>query len=303
MGLFDKFKKGNEKRNALPKGTGSLGYADPKEEAFWKIYVESLQAKDRGALKTAMEKREQALNTASPDQGFKGMAQHNIAILAMYHLGQGQRAAKAARDSLECGDEYYRFSESHKEELRFGAHLESLQTAMMTASTYDEALQYCQQGAKLYGSIFTTKLQEIEEVRKEYPRYADYQRMTSLLYYSRVSPEQDQGDYAPAMSLLQLLLDRSEEPAYDLSYEEFVDILDDYGTITIMYLMKKARMCNVDQDTFRRELAFIADEPLKRIADFLPDCEPADRPRLDNIIKAFRMLPGVAERDAYAPFR
>lgn len=286
MGLFDRFRK--NKSQTLS-----------EEGLFWQLYSDSLHLKDRGALKSAMMLREEALKKHCPDHGYEGMACHNLAILTMYHLGMGQAAAKYARDSLAFGEDYYRCSQEHLAELRFGAHLESLQTAAMTAASYDEALDFIRQGEALYGSVFETKRKEIEEFRAKYPRYFDYQRQTSLLYYSRVSPDLDQGDYAPAMSLLQLMLDRAEEPAYDLSYEECVDVLDDYGTITAMYLMKKARVLNGTQEDFARELAFLADEPLQHIAAFLPDCEPADRPKFERIVAALGNFPGVADRDAF----
>ena len=302
MGLFDRFKK-NTSRAGNGAVNGHISYGSPQEEQFWRLYAESLQLKDRGMLKSALFKREDAYMDFCPDPGYKGMACHNIAILAMYHLGKGQIAAKYARESLDCGEDYIRCSKEHLAELQFGAHLESLQTAAMTVSSYDEALDYVRQGEQLYGGIFETKRKEIEDFRREYPRFADYQRQTSLLYYSRVSQELDQGDYAPAMSLLQLMLDRAEEPAYDLSYEEYVDILDDYGTISVMYLMKKARVLGGAPELFAQELAFIADEPLNHLADFMPDCEPGDRQKFENIVSAFRTFPGVAERAAFAPFR
>ncbi len=291
MGLFDFFKKDTKAAAKVPERDPRLDYDNPDEWNFWSMYVESLDLKDRGALFSAFEKRDDALKYDSPTVGYKGMALHNLAILSMYHLGKGQDAASYARRSLDCGDDFIRYSNEHKEEIPFGAHLESLQTAAMTAGTYEEALKFIRQGEELYGGIFETKRKEMENFRKDNPRYADYQRQTSFMYYSRVSPEQDQGDYAPAMSLLQLMLDRAEEPAYDLSYEEYVDILDDYATITVMYLMKKARVLGGSQADFAKELAFIADEPLKRIADFLPDCEPGDRPKFDNIVKTLGRLP------------
>lgn len=292
MGLFDVFKKKEP----------VFSYANPAEEKFWRLYAESLQLKDGAMLSSALEKRKTALNEACMDDGFKGMAYHNLAILYMYHIGNGQFAEKCAKDSLGFGDAYYRCSQAHLEELQFGAHLESLQTAAMTASSYDEALDYVVQGEQLYGAVFRQKREEIEQFRKEYPRYYDYQRVTSLQYYSRVSAEQDKGDYAPAMSLLQLMLDRAESPNYDLSYEEYVDILDDYGTITCMYLMKKARVQRSTPDVFARELAFIADEPLKHIVEFLPDCEPGDRQKFENIVQAMGNFPGIRQRESYRPF-
>ena len=293
MGLFNKFRKNQANTNYYPQ------YADPMEAQFWQLYADSLLLKDRGALKSALLKREEACQKYAFNQGFKGMGYHHLAILTMYHLGNGQAAAKYARDSLSCGDEYYRCSQEHLAELQFGAHLESLQTAAMTSSTYDEALDYIQQGETLYGDVFITKRKELEEFRRDYPRFSDYQRQTSLLYYSRVSAELDQGDYAPAMSLLQLMLDRSEEPSYDLSYEEYVDILDDYGTISAMYLMKKARILGGSPEYFAHELAFIADEPLERIANFLPDCEPGDKEKFQNIVKALGNFPGVQSSKAF----
>ena len=306
MGLFDIFRKNEPKEPQEPERDPRLDYDDPDEWNFWSLYVESLDYKDQGKLFSALQAREDAwhmIPMRTVYSGMKGMAVHNLAILSMYHLGNGQEAAKYARMSLDYGEDYIQYSDAHKEEIVYGAHLESLQTAAMTASSYDEALKFTLEGEERYGELFTTKRKEIEEFRKDYPRYADYQRQTSLLYYSRVSPEQDQGDYAPAMALLQLMLDRAEEPAYDLSYEEYVDILDDYGTITAMYLLKKARVLGGSPDDFAKELAFIVDEPLKHIADFMPDCQPGDKEKFDNIAATLGKLPGVRDRDAFAPFR
>ena len=315
MGLFDRFRKkdaddnnrkqdsGMEFRKQNPVDTGGLGYPAPMENRFWQLYAESLQLKDKAMLRSALDRREEALRSACPDRGYEGMALHNLAILSMYHLGKGKDAMDYALRSLDCGEAYLRCSKEHMAELQFGAHLESVQTAMMTASSYDEALEYCAQGEKLYGGVFEQKRKEIGEFRKEHPRYVHYQIATSQLYYSRVSPEMDQGDYAPGMSLLMLMLDRAEKPGYDLSYEEYVDILDDYTTITAMYLMKKARVLNGPPDLFARELAFIADEPLRHLAEFMPDCQPGDREKFERIIAAFRLFPGITDRDAFAPFR
>ena len=85
--------------------------------------------------------------------------------------------------------------------------------------------------------------------------------------------------------------------------EGYVDILDDYGTISVMYLMKKARVLGGTREDFAKELAFIADEPLHRLAAFLPDCEPADRQKFENIISAFRTFPGIPDRDSFRPFQ
>ncbi len=305
MGLFDIFRK-KPKQNEVPERDPRFDYDDPEEEIFWRMYAESLEYKDQGKLYSALKTREDAwhgIPLRGEYLGMKGMAMHNLMILSMYHLGNGAEAAKYARMSLDLGDDYIEFSETHKEEIVYGAHLESLQTAAMTASSYEEALKYTLEGEARYGERFIVKRKEIEEFRKGCPRYADYQRQTSLQYYSRVSPEMDQGDYAPAMSLLQLMLDRAEAPAYDLSYEEYVDILDDYGTITVMYLLKKARVLGGTPEDFAKELAFIADEPLNHIAAFLPDCEPGDKEKFDHIIDALGKLPGIKEREAFAPFR
>ena len=303
MGLFDKFRKGKAGASSQNPAAGNRqvsAYATPKEEKFWSLYEASLRQKDSGRLKMALWNRGSALDYCI-NEGYKGIAYHNLAILCMHHLGKGQDAADYARKSLACGEEFRRCSQEHLAEIPFGAHFESLQTAAMTAGSYDEALEYLKQGEELYGGNFATNRKGLESFRKENPRFADYQRQTSLLYYSRVSQELDQGDYAPAMSILQLMLDRAEAPEYDLGYEEYVDILDDYGTITIMYLMKKARAAGMSQQDFAREMVFIADEPLRRIADFMPDCEPGDKQKFINIAGAFSNMPGIRGRDSFEP--
>ena len=312
MGLFDIFKNKKSGKNGFDmefrkQEADSTGYRSPEEQRFWQLYVESLQMKDQARLRSALDKREEALNTACPDRGYEGMALHNLAILTMYHCGLGLKAAEYAKKSLDCGEDYYRCSQDNLDWLQFGAHLESIQTVMMAASSYDEALEYCAMGEKYYPGIhnglFERKRTEIEEFRKNNPRYTHYQMATAGLYYSRVSQELDQGDYAPAMSLLQMILNRAEQAGYNLKYEEYVDVLDDYTTITIMYLMKKARLLGGPPELFKKELAFIAEEPLKYLADFMPDCEPGDRERFERIIAAFRTFPGVSDLAAFAPFR
>lgn len=135
-------------------------------------------------------------------------------------------------------------------------------------------------------------------------RWGEYQFSRSQLHFSRESAEKDKGDYAPGMAYLQLIIDRAEDPAYELSYEEFEDVLDTYGFITVQYMLTKSMATQMSPDEFSRELAFLADAPLQRIAEFLPDCQPSDRSTFDFIINnGFRMLPGVEERDAFTPFR
>ena len=284
------------RRNNSFKGSGNM------PEQFWNLYQRSLLEKDRGALASALRLRKEAYDISKTDNGYLGMACHNLAILEMYHLGDGKAAAKYARESLDCGEEYYRFSEKCREIIMFGAHLESLQTAAVTSTTYDEALGYIAEGKKRYGSIFENMEKSVNSIRNSDGRFYEYLRATSLLYYSRVSAEQDKGDYAPAMSLLQIIIDHAEEREFDLGYEEYVDVLDDYLTITVMYLMKKARVLKGTMADFGNELAFIADEPLKRLADFLPDCQPSDMKTFQFIIQGYAQLPYIKERSSFRPF-
>ncbi|MCR4752744.1 MAG: hypothetical protein K5852_10665 [Eubacterium sp.] len=41
--------------------------------------------------------------------------------------------------------------------------------------------------------------------------------------------------------------------------------------------------------------------PLRRIADFMPDCEPGDKQKFINIAGAFSNMPGIRGRDSFAP--
>ncbi len=301
MGLFSRRSK--PEKNSFSAFSG----LDPFEQRFWELYTESLQFKDRCALMSAYRKRIQASELAlqqNPiNKGYVGMGYHNLATLNLYHISAGLEAAKQARQSLEYGDAYYELSERKRDILKFGAHAESLQVAAMTATSYDEAISFINEGSKLYGGVFSNMLDSIMNFRRTNPRYGDYQRAISLTYYSRVSAQQDKGDYAPALGLMEIMLTNAERPEYDFSYDEYVDILDDYTFVTAMLLLKKGRIMNGTNREFAEELAWIADKPLKMLADFMPDCQPGDRQKFESIIDGYRGLYGIAERDSFKPFR
>ncbi|NLZ55597.1 MAG: hypothetical protein GX900_02895 [Clostridiaceae bacterium] len=296
-------------RRKNPKKNSASAVAGPDlfEQSFWRLYRESLQLKDRCALMSAYKKRVQAnelaLQQRPVNKGYIGMGYHNLAILNLYHISAGLEAAKQARQSLECGDDFYKLSEKRRDILQFGAHLESLQVAAMTSTSYDEAISYINEGKKLYGGVFADMLESLLDFRKTNPRYGAYQRAVSLTYYSRVSAELDKGNYAPALGLMEIMLTNAEAPEYDYSYEEYVDILDDYACVTVMLLLEKGRILNGTNREFAEELAWIADKPLKMLADFMPDCQPGDREKFEMVIDVYRNIYGIAERNSFKAFR
>ena len=273
------------------------------EKRFESLCAESKRFEDRGALASALAKYLEACSVCENDAALKGMAYHHAASLALHSIGNGIDAANYAREALECGDAFRAYAEKNAGESQPNAYCESLRIAALTATSYDEALEYADQGEELYGDDFGGLAAKLREFRADHPRFADFQRSESLTYYSRVSAEEDKGDYAPAMALLQTMLSHAEDEGYGLPHEEQMGILDDYGTISIMHLLGKARSSGLSQEDFAEELSFIVDGPLSQIADFLPACQAADKQKLDRIIQGIKMLPGVSQRASFDPFR
>lgn len=273
------------------------------EERFESLCAEADRSFDRGALADALATYLQACSVCEESSALKGMAYHHAAAFALHHVGDGFSAAEYSRESLECGEAFRVYAQEHMVEGQPNAYMEALQIAAMTATSYDEALEFADRGVELYGDAFGSMTDELRKYRVEHPRFADYQRNESLKYYSRVSAEEDKGDYAPAMALMDIILRNAKEDAYRLSYEEQAQILDDYGTITIMHVLGKARASGLSQDDFAEGLSFIADGALFRLADFMPECQPADKQRFDRIIQGMKMLPGVSNRITFIPFR
>ena len=272
-------------------------------EMFASLCAESERFQDEGALESALAKYLQASVSCEKSAALKGMALHLAAAFMMHQVGDGFSASTFARESLECGDEFQAYAQEHQIEGQPNAYMESLQIAALTATSYDEALEYADQGVKLYGDDFGPMADELRQYRAEHPRFADYQRSESLKHYSRVSAEEDKGDYAPAMALMDIILRNAKEAAYCLSYEEQAQIIDDYGTLTIMHMLGKARSLGLSQDDFSNELSFIADGALFRLEDFMPVCKPTEQQNIERIIQGMKMLPGVSGRRAFEPFK
>lgn len=275
-----------------PKGSGMTRF----EENFWALFGESLKFKDRCALKSAYRKRIEACEMAQGNtEGYEGMGYHNLAVLEMYHLGKGVDAGVHARKSLEDAN-YYLLSEKRKKmhlDL-FEAHLESLQMAIMTSTSYAEAADYLAEGLKLYGEKpFTGWEKNLKEFRDGGSRFVEYQMMLTSMFYSRVSQEEDKGNYPPGIAILEVILENAENPDYDLSYEEYVSVLDDYAMITGMMLFNKAKTLGGRPDDFINELAWLTEKPIKKIVEFFPDCQPSDREHFQQILQLFKTFPGV----------
>lgn len=272
------------------------------EERFNSLCAESKRYFDRGALADAYAMYQQACGLCGESAALKGMAYHHMASFVLHQIGSGYDAADYARESLECGEAFRAYAQERMVEGQPNAHMESLQIAAMTATSYDEALEYADKGVELYGEEFGGMADDLRQYRAEHPRYADYQRRESLKYYSRVSAEEDKGDYAPAMALMDIILRNANEDAYSLSYEEQAQIMDDYGTITIMHVLGKARSSGLSQDDFAEQLSFITDGALFRLAGYMSNCQPADKQKFDRIIQGMKMLPGVSGRITFEPF-
>ena len=254
------------------------------EERFWNLYSESLLYKNHAWLTSALKAREKGLRLMENRHDYYCMAQHNLMVLQYYHRCDGVAAYESGKNSLRYKDEYRALSDKMIPRLGYSAYDESLLYTATLAKNREEAMELFEEVVRR--NTNPTAVQQSKEMLSlmdEIPRWSEYQKNFAHNFYSRHTPQEDKGDYSPACALLGLILSREGEKGYDLSQEEYVDMLDDYLIVSLKYFTLRSDVLLRSGGTPDQELLFIVKKPLKMLIDFLPDCEEE---RFRNIFRS-----------------
>lgn len=249
------------------------------EREFARLTDEAMKAKDAGMLYTSLQKRREATEVARNMPAWKCFGKHNEMILLGWHIGKGLEARTAAQASMEYPAEYRQLSVELQKKLRFNAYQESISYSILWAETFDEALQLSKKLADWFPSAESMgRFNQLVDFQEKNTNWGKVQRMFAHTMYSRESPEKDAGNHAAGMSVLECILANAEKPGYMLEYEEYVDTLDDYCVLSLMYLQSLLpKWARTQQGDPAQELGIVFEGPVKYLADFMPDCLPKDR--------------------------
>ena len=245
-----------------------------EEQDFWSLFFQSLEYKKQGRLASALEARESGLRMMEDRHDYYCMAQHNLLVLQCYHCCDGVSAYKSGKESLRYKDEFRELSDRMSPMLKYSSYDESLVYTAMLAKSREEAGELLREAVNR--NAYRTAVQHAKEMlamMEKFPKWLDYQRNYAANFYSRHSAQYDKGDYSPACAILQVILSREGEKGYDMTEEQYVDILDDYLMNSLRYFTLRSGVLIQNGGSPDRELLFIVKKPLKVLIDFLPDCE------------------------------
>jgi len=314
MGLFGR-KKDAAPRGVPPEVERLLATID---RAFFDKYRESLEAKDQTRLRTALSLREEATRAKQGDPAYYAYGKHNELVLLSHHIGDGLAARAAGLEALapERRDALRAFAQEIQPLQGNGidAYAETLEMMIPLAESYEEALAYSEELCGHLpngqaGAAAEKRHGEIQRLQRDTSgRWADGQRAMSRTFYSRVSAAQDAGQYAAGMSVLHCYLTNSERAGYDLGYEEYVDALDDFTVLTMMYFQAlAAKGAQYERQRGRipgfdmaHEIGILFENPAQMLADFMPDCLPKDRAMFESIYRTWKGLPFPVAEGAMA---
>lgn len=248
--------------------------ADPVWNDFFQSFLQSLQFKNVAMLSSALRERERALDMVRGHRDYESLAYHNLQVLKFMHCCDGIGAYADGKKSLEYKTEYRELSDRKEPVLRYSSYEESLIYTAMLAKSHDEARELLKEVVernKVRTAVKQAK--EMLESMEKTPRWFDFQRGCTTVFYSRHSAAEDKGDYSPACAMLQLMLSRADDRGYDLTEEEYVDMLDDYLVVALKYFTLRSNVLLQNGGAPEGELMFIVRNPLRVLIDFLPDCE------------------------------
>lgn len=260
------------------------------DKSFLRLFRESIAFKDAGLLKSALLKREAATERMKHDKGHYALGKANEAILLGYHIGDGIAAFAAAKEALKNTNAFCDTSKEWEEETGLTVFNDIFNIIRQWSASYDECVELNKLRVKWIATNEARHdLAAIEYCRKQEPHWWITQLSIAYDYYSRERPEMDQGLYAQGMSVLQCLLSRSssEDPGYELDYDTYVHLLDDYVVISRMQFQRvlnkyqaKAGLYNTPDDP--EEVLIILENALKIWTDFAPVLERKDKALFTN---------------------
>jgi len=271
-------------------------------EEYFRPYAESLQLKDWGLLKSSLQKRIEATRLMKNDNAYYRLGKANEMILLGFHIGDGIQARAACLEALKDLDNngldsFLKLDKEWEKQVGFSVLRDCLDYAILWSDSFDEAIKYCQKLIEYFSSgpnqIRQKRLEELQKQKKTGSfKWVESQRNNVHSFASRTTSEMDNGKYAPAMSILQCIMQNinDSKKGYvfdnpDEAYLTYEDCLDDCLSFSIAYMgviskkyvaafkENKQQMQHINPAT---EQGIIFDNTLKLWIDFMPECLPKD---------------------------
>lgn len=309
-----------------------------KEPEYWKHFYESMLHIRSGELSSAREMRERNISSSYDMPGYDGLSEHDMMTLMLFHCANGEEAYRHGMKALEepefeklaaklrkanirsltaASKKDRRAAEELKKMPETDGYQETLMLTAMLANSYEEAETLLARAEKSQNQRLDAEIAKRRQYRKDYPRWFNFQRAMSFNYYSRTSEDKDAGDYGPACSMLRMMLERAEQPGYDLSYDEYLDLMDDYLLVSYKYydrMQKTFRAAAWEQARtnpimrnqervralLERELSFILSTPISLLKAFVPDLKPQDRKLIINDLEPYKESYPPAQNPEFA---
>jgi tetratricopeptide (TPR) repeat protein len=255
------------------------------DQKFLHLFLESIAFKDAGMLKSALSKRKEATERMKHDEAHYALGKANEAILLGYHIGDGIAAFDAAKEALKNTEVFYTASKEWEKVTGLTVFNDIFNIIRQWSASYDECVELnklrvrwiADNGAK-------QNLEDIENCRKHEPHWWITQLSIAYKYYSRERPELDKGLYAQGMSVLQCILSRSftEDDGYNLDYDTYIHLLDDYIVISIKHFQNVLNKYQIKAGLYNNpdnpeELLIILEKTIKIWTDFASILETKDK--------------------------
>jgi len=265
---------------------------------FNQAFISSFTLKDQASLTSALRMRQQATESVRNIPALYCLGKHHEMILEYNHMGHGVEARLSALESLKHHEEFKSISKELCSKLSYDFYSESMDYTATTSGSYEESLQYLSQLKEQFPTeINKRKCDELKKIQAECGRWYMAQRSILANYYSRVSNELDNGKYAAALSIIDIILSNAEKTGYSLDYEEYTDLLDDMCILSIKLLVQKEpcrpKVRSLKEDAV--ELGCIVKKPLAYLTEFIPGCLPKDRSLFEHYYEEFATLPWINE--------
>ena len=268
-------------------------------QEFLSLYAESVQLKDWGLLKSALQKRREATQLMKNNDAYYRLGKANEMILLGFHIGDGIQARAACLEALKDLDNngLDAFAQLDREwQKQFGISIlrDCLEFSFLWAESFQEAINYSVKLVEYFPTDRHKKrLEEVKESRmKTNNNWYDCQRGYIYNFASRDCVENDNGKYAPAMSMLQCIMQNInlgksgyvfDDP--DKAYLSYEDCLDDCLMFSIKHLSVIAQKYSTEFSKNERQMQgynpvqeqhIIFENPLQYWLEFMPDCLPKD---------------------------
>ena len=265
---------------------------------FNQAFISSFSLKDQAYLTSALRMRQQATESVRNIPALYCLGKHHEMILEYNHMGHGVEARQSALESLKHNEEFKSISKELCSKLSYDFYTESIDYTAMTSGSYEESLQYLSQLKEQFpNDINKRKYDELKKIQAECGRWYIAQRRILANYYSRATDDLDNGKYAAALSVIDVILSDAEKTGYNLDYEEYTDLLDDMCILSIKLLVQKEpcrpKVRSLKEDAV--ELGCIVKKPLAYLTEFIPDCLSKDRLLFENYYNKFASIPWINE--------